>query len=117
MISLDWESINKIQVGMGMVLTIVVVFLMLLLWIWHSSSHNRVDLKDLVCREGRLDEKKFTRFGAWIVSTWGFVYMIIDDQFTEWYFVGYMGVWVSNALLDKYLSAKTNQLKDPASSQ
>lgn len=106
----DLASINKIQVGMGMVLTIVVVFLLLLLWVWHRSSDNRIDLKDLVCSDGSLDEKKFTRFGAWIVSTWGFVYMIIDDQFTEWYFVGYMGIWVSNAILDKYF---TNRNQGP----
>jgi hypothetical protein len=108
--TLDWESINKIQIGMGMVLMLVVIFLILLLIVWHKESDNRVDLKDLVCRDGHLDEKKFTRFGAWIVSTWGFVYMIIDDQFTEWYFVGYMGVWVTNAILDKYLTRKNEGL-------
>lgn len=104
---IDWTSINKMQVGMGMLLTIVVIFLLLLLWVWHRSSTSRVDLKDLVCKDGRLDEKKFTRFGAWIVSTWGFVYMVMDAKLTEWYFVGYMGVWVTNALLDKYLVNKT----------
>jgi hypothetical protein len=106
----DWAEINKIQVGMGAVLTIVVLFLLLILWVWHSKSNNRVDLKDLVCSNGHLDEKKFTRFGAWIVSTWGFVYMIVDDQFTEWYFMGYMSVWTANAILDKYLSRKPEGL-------
>lgn len=110
----DWAAINKMQVGMGMLLTMVVIFLLLLLWVWHRSSHNRVDLKDLVCREGRLDEKKFTRFGAWIVSTWGFVYMVLDAKLTEWYFVIYMGVWVTNALLDKYLTAKNTTNQGPA---
>lgn len=107
--NIDWTAINKIPVGMGVVLIIVVAFLLLLLWVWHRQSDNRVDLKDLVCVNGHLDEKKFTRFGAWIVSTWGFVYMIIDDQFTEWYFVGYMGVWVTNAILDKYFGSKNSQ--------
>lgn len=89
---------------MSMVLTIAVLFLLLLLWVWHRRSDNRVDLKDLVCSDGNLDEKKFSRFGAWIVSTWGFVYLIMDDQFTEWYFFGYMSVWAGNAILDKYLT-------------
>ena len=106
--TLDWAAINKMQVGMGMLLTIVVGFLLLLLWVWHTSSQNRVNLKDLVCRDGRLDEKKFTRFGAWIVSTWGFVYMILDGKFTEWYFFGYMSVWVTNAILDKYFTNKNS---------
>ena len=105
----DWASINKVQVGMGVLLSLVVCFLLLLLLVWHRNSRNDIDLKDLVCRDGRLDEKKFTRFGAWIVSTWGFVYMIMDGKFTEWYFVGYMGVWVTNAILDKYLTNRKTQ--------
>lgn len=117
MIDLDLLSLNKMQVGMGVVLIIVVVFLLLLLWVWHRSSRSTVDLKDLVCRDGRLDEKKFTRFGAWIVSTWGFVYMVMDAKLSEWYFVGYMGVWVSNAILDKYLTNRSTAAKDTTTTQ
>jgi hypothetical protein len=102
--SLTWDSISKTSLGMSAVLTIVSCFLLLLLYIWHKDSHSRIDLKDLICKDGHLDEKKFTRFGAWIVSTWGFVYMILDDQFTEWYFLGYMTVWTGNAIVDKYLN-------------
>lgn len=108
LIKMDWDSISKMSLGMGAVLTIVVMFLLTLLYVWHRDSHSRIDLKDLICKEGHLDEKKFTRFGAWIVSTWGFVYMILDDQFTEWYFLGYMTVWTGNAIVDKYLNNKNN---------
>lgn len=104
--NIDLDSISKMQLSMGAVLVIVVFFLIVLLYVWHRDRTSRVDLTDLICKEGRVDEKKFTRFGAWIVSTWGFVYMIVDDQFTEWYFIGYMGVWTGNAILDKYLSNK-----------
>lgn len=92
---------------MSLLLTIVTCFLLLLLWVWHRDSRSKIDLTDLICKEGRVDEKKFTRLGAWIVSTWGFVYMILDDQFTEWYFVGYMGIWTGNAILDKYFNNKS----------
>lgn len=101
---MDWSAISKTTLGMGTVLTMVVCFLLLLLWVWHRDSHSRIDLKDLICKDGHLDEKKFTRFGAWIVSTWAFVYLVLDDQFTEWFFGGYMGIWVGNAILDKYLN-------------
>ena len=103
---IDLSAINKTQVSMSMLLGVVVIALLLMLWVWHRQSENRVDLKDLICKDGSLDEKKFSRFGAWIVSTWGFVYLILDDQFTEWYFTGYMAIWVSNAIIDKYLAAK-----------
>jgi hypothetical protein len=115
LIKMDWELLLKTNLSMSFVLAIVVAFLLLLLYIWHRDSHSRIDLKDLICKEGHLDEKKFTRFGAWIVSTWGFVYMILDDQFTEWYFLGYMTVWTGNAIFDKYLSrGQTQQPAHPA---
>ena len=104
--NLDWDSINKTQIAMSSVLILVVIFLVLLLWIWHRNSESNIDLKDLICSRGKIDEKKFVRFGAWIVSTWGFVYLIVEERFSEWYFMGYMTAWVGNALLDKYLTKK-----------
>jgi len=76
-----------------------------------SMSRNKddeFDLKDLVSSDGKLNEKKFTRFGAWVISTWGFVYILINNpgSFPEWYFVGYMAVWVSNAIVDKWVERK-----------
>lgn len=69
------------------------------------------DLKDLVSENGKLEERKFTRFGAWVISTWGFIYILVNNptQFPEWYFVGYMTVWVSNAIMAKYMNNKSNQ--------
>lgn len=103
---IDWANINKIQFALSSVLAMVIIFLVLLLYIWHRNSDTNIDLKDLICSRGKLDEKKFVRFGAWIVSTWGFVYLIIEERFSEWYFMGYMTAWVGNAILDKYFTAK-----------
>lgn len=64
------------------------------------------DLKDLVGHEGKLDEKKFTRFGAWVISTWGFIYLLVSkpETFPEWYFTVYMSTWVVNVIADKYFN-------------
>lgn len=64
------------------------------------------DLKDLVGHDGKLDEKKFTRFGAWVLSSWGFVYLLVSkpETFPEWYFTVYMGAWVLNVIADKYFN-------------
>ena len=101
---IDWTDINKAQFAMSSLLMLVVLFLILLLWVWHRNSDSNIDLKDLICNNGKLDEKKFVRFGAWIVSTWGFVYLIVEERFSEWYFMGYMAAWVGNAILDKYVN-------------
>ena len=73
-----------------------------------SRNNDTLNLSDLVTVNGRLDEKKFSRFGAWVISTWAFVYLIVNGpaNFPEWYFIGYMGVWVSNAVFDKYMTSK-----------
>ena len=91
---------------MSVVLGMTVLYLLLLLYVWHKDHDNKIDLRDLICKNGRIDEKKFTRLGAWIVSTWGFVYLILDSKFTEWYFTGYITIWVGNAIVDKYLTNK-----------
>lgn len=105
----DITTINKAPVAMSTLLMVVVFFLLLLLWVWHRSRDSHIDLRDLICSNGKLDEKKFVRFGAWIVSTWGFVYLIVEERFSEWYFAGYMAAWVTNALIDKYINVRNTK--------
>jgi len=93
---------------MQLLLAILVLGTLYILVQLSRNPSDKLNLADLVTIDGRLDEKKFTRFGAWVVSTWAFVYLIVNSpgNFPEWYFVGYMGVWVSNAIFDKYMTAK-----------
>jgi len=102
-------DVSKVPLGMSLVLILAVGMLLAVLWNFHRDRDNQVDLKDLICHQGRVNEAKFARFGAFIVSTWGFVYLILDERFSEWYFAGYMAAWVGNALVNKYLNGK-----DPA---
>ena len=92
----------EILLALLVVVTIVTMIRMTL------NPSDSFDLKDLVSENGKLEERKFTRFGAWVVSTWGFVYILVNNPstFPEWYFVGYMTVWVSNAIMGKYMSTK-----------
>lgn len=94
--------------GMGGLLAVIVVVMLLVLWNIQRDHTNRVDLKDLICTNGELDDGKFFRLSAWLVSTWGFVYLILDQRFSEWYFTGYMAAWVGNALFAKYLDNRSS---------
>ena len=87
-----------------MLLTILITLVRMTL-----NPSDSFDLKDLVSENGQLQERKFTRFGAWVISTWGFVYILVNNpgQFPEWYFVGYMTVWVGNAIMGKYMNTPT----------
>lgn len=106
-------DISKVPFGMSLVLALCVAMLLLILWNFHRDQDNQIDLKDLICSEGKINEAKFARFGAFIVSTWGFVYLILDERFSEWYFAGYMAAWVGNALANKYLNSKDHSLPPP----
>ena len=96
---------------MELLLFVLIAVSALGLVLMHFNPKSPLNLMDLVSVmvDGvrRLDEKKFTRFGAWVVSTWGFTYMVVEGKLTEWYYMGYMSVWVMNVLVDKFVSAKT----------
>ena len=61
---INFAEINKAQVSLNFILFLVSIFLLCILYMWHKDSKNKIDLKDLICIEGKLDEKKFVRFGA-----------------------------------------------------
>jgi len=102
------EILSTMQANhyMNLVIVIVAVIAVLIAWNIQRDKNNQIDLKDLVCKDGRINEAKFMRFCAFVVSTWGFVYLIVDQRFSEWYFAGYMAAWTGNALLNKWLSIK-----------
>lgn len=101
--------------SMNAILVLIVIVALAIIWNFQRDKDNQVDIKDLICSDGRIDEAKFIRFTAFVVSTWGFIYLIVDQRFSEWYFAGYMGAWAGNALLNKWLSVKeqTVQTKLP----
>lgn len=102
---------------MAIALIVMILATIAIIWNLQRDKDNQVDIKDLICTNGKINERKFTRFAAWLVSTWGFVYLIVDQRFSEWYFAGYMAVWTGNALLDKYLDSRANRSNnDPTTS-
>jgi hypothetical protein len=90
--------------GMNTALILLVIVALAVIWNFQRDQNNKVDIKDLICTDGRINEAKFMRFTAFLVSTWGFVYLIVDQRFSEWYFAGYMAAWAGNALVNKWLN-------------
>ena len=109
------EILSTMQANHYMNLVIVIVALVAILIAWNiqRDKNNTIDLKDLVCTDGRINEAKFMRFFTFVVSTWGFVYLIVDQRFSEWYFAGYMAAWTGNALVNKWLSIKEQATANP----
>ena len=109
------EILSTMQANHYMNLVIVIVALIAVLVAWNiqRDKNNQIDLKDLVCKDGRINEAKFMRFCTFVVSTWGFIYLIVDQRFSEWYFAGYMTAWTGNALVNKWLSIKEQTTVNP----
>ena len=99
------SSLNSNEI-MYVILTFILVSCTVYLIRLNNDKKNPIYLLDLVTTAGILNERKLTRFFTWLVSTWGFIYLIADDKLTEWYFIGYMGAWVANALIGKTLTDK-----------
>ena len=109
-------QLGMLEAASGMVISLIIIVILSLAFIWNiqRDRDNQVDIKDLICKDGRINEAKFMRFTAFVVSTWGFIYLIVDQRFSEWYFAGYMAAWAGNALLNKWLTIKQgNQTPDP----
>jgi hypothetical protein len=94
---------------MFIILSVIMIVCSVYLYRLNADKKSKVYFLDLVCTNGVLNERKFSRFGVWIVSTWGFIYLIAMDRLTEWYFIGYMGAWVANALIGKAIQNKDLQ--------
>lgn len=109
-----WTTANV----MKMLLALLVFMVLWTLIQMSRNPNDTFDLKDLVSSDGKLNERKFTRFGAWVISTWGFIYLIVNNptNFPEWYFIGYMGAWVANAIFDKRFGSDQSQVNNSQTS-
>jgi hypothetical protein len=86
---------------MYIILVVILGFALYYLRKVDKDKKNTYSVMDLIVDDGKIQERKVTRLGTWVVSTWGFVYLIIEGKLDEWYFVGYIGAWVANAILAK----------------
>ena len=102
------EMLSPVEV-MYIILALIVIVCTFYLWRLNEDQKSSINLIDLVSINGKLNERKFSRFGAWIVSTWGFIYLVVTDRLYEWYFIGYMGAWVANALIGKYIKDRDGE--------
>ena len=99
------DSNDVMYVILTVVISVCTVYLIRL----NNDKKNTIYLMDLVTTNGILNERKLTRFFTWMVSTWGFIYLLADNKLTEWYFIGYMGAWVANALIGKTLVTRDTE--------
>ena len=64
-------------------------------------------------KDGFPDNAKIREWGAYFVSSYGFLWMLWSKQMTEWYFVGYMGAWVLAAVYSLKKRSEQNIVNMP----
>jgi hypothetical protein len=81
---------------------VLLVFVLLAAWsLWKVERDPKApDLLDLLTTTDRrnklrFDSRKCFEAGAFLTSSWAFVYLTLTHQLTEWFFVCYIGAWVA----------------------
>ena len=83
-------------------LVILFVTAISIFWRWHFAKDNHFDLMDLICTEGRLNDKKFARTTALVITSWGFWTMSSQGKMTTELLFAYGALWIGNAAIDKW---------------
>ncbi len=95
------------EVTFGAVLILLAILAALLAW---RSSKDRASAfnfeEAFLDANGKTSIGRIAAFVALACSTWAFVFLVLNDKITEWYFAGYMGAWVVNGISSKYLESK-----------
>ena len=89
---------------------LLVIGLVVFLWLLFKAQNapDRFDLRDLVMDNRKVSLTKTSQTGAFLVSTWAFVYLVLNNRFTEWYFTGYMAAWIGNRAILAWIGKGKN---------
>jgi hypothetical protein len=49
---------------------------------------------------------KFAQFGAFIISSWGFIHLVAYDKLTDWYYTAYMVSWTGSQVMTYWISKR-----------
>ena len=94
------ELTDWMELSMGIAFLLFVVMIVGALWRVHrDKSADKPSLLDLLTatdKEGkvRFDARKSFEAGAFFLSSWALVYLVVTKGLTEWFFIGYMAAWV-----------------------
>ncbi len=82
---------------------------LLVIYLYNRNKNNTIDVMDLITIDGKLSNSKLSKIIALVISSWAFVYLVIDKSLSEWYFFGYIGAWITNGLISKKLDIQAKE--------
>jgi len=85
----------------------LIVLSLIVTCVYLQMKDDSIDLRWLIMeRPNKPSLSKIGQIVALLVSTWGFVVLVLKGQLTETYFVFYMGTWTGSTMIHSYLSKK-----------
>jgi hypothetical protein len=92
---LSWLDGLSFMQTMGAAAIVIAVLALL----WASAQNNPIyrNFRLIYCitnKAGYPDNAKMREWGAFFISSYGFLWLLWDDGMTEWFFGGYMAAWV-----------------------
>ncbi|QIG71430.1 hypothetical protein EVB94_343 [Rhizobium phage RHph_TM40] len=84
---------------------VLVVAIMVILKLHSSRKYPNIDLTDLIVdpQDNKLSGSKIRMLLATVVSTWAFIFLVLNDKLTEWFMTIYMSIFMVEVLGKKYL--------------
>lgn len=71
------------------------------------SENSKVSLQDIIVgNDGKASLTKIAQFGAFMISTWGFVHLVVYNNLTEWYYTSYMIAWAGTRVATYWINKK-----------
>ena len=107
--------------GTSLTILLVLSFLLLALAVWRELKHmqasdgNGYDWHDLLMENGKASKAAHVMLGAFITTTWFFVYYAVAGKMTEGYYAIYAASWiapvVARLIWNPALAATTTETK------
>lgn len=106
-----WDGLfNLFQTGKYLQVLLFLGGLLVLKSLWNLQRNReiQIDFVDLLIGpDGKASGSKMMQLGAFAISTWAFVYLVIKNNLSEWYYTTYMLSWSGSHLISKWLSEKS----------
>lgn len=88
----SWENVGNILAILVLVMA-VIGFVRAV-----ASKDNDLSLMDMFLENGKLGSSKMRLNGAWVVTTWAFIYITLSKNLTEWFVAAYLAAFVFDRL-------------------
>lgn len=95
---------------LNILLASIAIAVLVSFWRFHSDpkykDFNALDI--ITNNEGKLSRPAIMEFGAFVIMTWGYVFLLNKGGLSEWYAGLYVGAFVIRGGWSSYLNASKN---------